>query len=86
MIGLVRGRSELNPNARPYNMIANVRFIPTNAWRHFRALMREGRVLMRDVVATYHEGAASRNWFYRLRVLSRTRAGRSKLTQGGVTF
>jgi hypothetical protein len=39
------------------------RFFLTKTRRHVCASMREGRVLMQDVVATYHEVAASRNWF-----------------------
>ena len=49
-------------------------------------LMRESRVLMRDVVAKYHEGAASRNWFYRERAGSAKMGVWTELTDGGATI
>ena len=49
-----------------------MRFSLTKTRRHVRALMREGRVLMQDVVATYHEVAASRNWFQRAKGFAKT--------------
>ena len=42
------------------------RFFLTKTKRHSRALMREGFVLMQDVVATYHGRVASRNWFHQI--------------------
>jgi hypothetical protein len=49
--------------------------------RHVRVLMREGRALMQDVVATYHEVAASRNWFQQPKDLLKGQVSYTELTQ-----
>jgi hypothetical protein len=62
------------------------RFFLTKTRRHFRVLMREGRVLMQDVVATYHDEAASCNWFHQSKDFREDRVPHAELTQGGATI
>ena len=62
VIGLVRGCFEsLSKSPHLLRNCRLMRFFFTKTRRHVRALMREGRLLMQDVLATYHDGAASRN-------------------------
>ena len=48
--------------------------------------MREGRVLMQDVVATYHEVAASRNWFQQPKDFLKGQVSYTELTQDRATI
>lgn len=58
----------------------------TKTRRHICAVMRERRVLMQGVLATYHDEAASRNCFHQSESSRDDRDPHTELTQGRATI